>query len=194
MADIPNTENNDTSPLLKIKKPRPPPSIKQMENFKKAAAKRAENILLRKNEKLFAAQKALLEKEGILQKQKLKEKPSIQFEIKEDSESEQESESEPEPIKQVKQVKQVKEIKQKKETVAKPIKKKEIPLPELIQDSSDYSSDSSEEIIVIKRSKKKSKGVAKASKNKPAKQIYESEEELEAPQEYVAQNFKDFFC
>ena len=51
MADNLDNDELDKTPLLKIKKPRPPPSEKQMENFKKMAEKRAENVQKRKEEK-----------------------------------------------------------------------------------------------------------------------------------------------
>ena len=194
MADNLDNDETDKIPLLKIKKPRPPPSVKQMENFKKMAEKRVENIKKRKDEKLFEAQRALVEKHkedvpAPIKKLKV-EKQTMQFEIEEQS-----SESEEDLIEPI--VKQ-KNIKAKQIVPIIPIqkkaqeRKKAALVPVIEESDTDYSSDSSEEIIVIKRGKKKPKA-AKAAK--AAKQQEEEEEE-----EYVAEvqkpvpNFLNFFC
>ena len=193
MADNLDNDETDKTPLLKIKKPRPPPSIKQMENFKKMAEKRAENVKKRKEEKLFEAQRALVEKHNVNQKEpikKLKEEKAIQFEIEEQS-SDSEEEI-PEPI-----IKQ-KNIKTKQIVPIVPVKKerkKAAPAPVIEESDTDYSSDSSEEIIVIKRGKKKPKAAKVAKAVKAAKEESEDDE-----QEYVAEsqkptpNFINYFC
>jgi hypothetical protein len=208
MAENLDNDDTDKTPLLKIKKPRPPPSIKQMENFKKMAEKRAENVQKRKEEKLFEAQKALVEstfkkageKGGVSAKQereplvpnikKLKEeKATIQFKIEEQS-SDSEEEI-PEPI-----VKQ-KNIKTKQIVPVVPVKKekkKTAPAPIIEESDTDYSSDSSEEIIVIKRGKKKPKAakVAKAIKHEDVSE--DDEQEYVAESQKPTSNFLNFFC
>jgi hypothetical protein len=190
MQDIKDIQENDKSPLLKAKKPRPPPSEKQKENFQKMAAVRAENIKKRKEEKILEAQQALLAKNGIqvpsAKKEKLKEKQPIQFEI-EEQESGTDEEEKPlaAPIKTPK----VTAKKEAKET--KPITKVKQPkmIPVIVESETDYSSDSSEEVIVIKRGKKKPK--AKAQK----KERHVEEEDDE--EEYLAEpaiNYTNYFC
>lgn len=188
MADIKDMQETDKSPLLKPKKTRPPPSEKQMENFKKMARVRAENVEKRKAEKLLEAQKALLEKNGIKvppPKPKLKEKEqAIQFEIEEQDETTEE-EIEPPLIKATPKQTQKKQIQPKARAL--PAKQKVQQIIE--EDETDYSSDSSEEVIVIKRGKKK-------PKNKVVKkQVIEEDEEEQ--QEYVANsptNYINYFC
>ena len=88
MSESYETEKTEESPLLKQKKPRPPQSQKQQEAFQRAAAKRAENVKLRKDQKILEAQKALLQKEGIM-KPEIKEKQNeVQFKIEEEEEEE----------------------------------------------------------------------------------------------------------
>jgi hypothetical protein len=189
MQDIKDIQENDKTPLLKPKKTRPPPSEKQKENFQKMAAVRAENIKKRKEEKLFEAQQALLAKNGIQvpapKKEKLKEKQPIQFNIEEEDPSESEEES-PAPIPVMRSTPKVTA---KKEPTPKPPLKKQPKIKQIIEESeTDYSSDSSEEVIVIKRGKKKPKA-------KPKKQIEEYVEEQE--EEYVAQpaiDYSNYFC
>ena len=193
MAENLDNDDTDKTPLLKIKKPRPPPSIKQMENFKKMAEKRAENVQKRKEEKLFEAQKALVESSFIKQKEPIKklkeEKATIQFKIEEQS-SDSEEEI-PEPI-----VKQ-KNIKTKQIVPVVPVKKekkKTAPAPIIEESDTDYSSDSSEEIIVIKRGKKKPKAakVAKAIKHEDVSE--DDEQEYVAESQKPTSNFLNFFC
>ena len=202
MADNLDNDELDKIPLLKIKKPRPPPSEKQRENFKKMAEKRAENVQKRKEEKLFEAQKALVEKHNIstFKKaggkeepiKKLKEqKETVQFEIEELTSDSDEEISEP-IVKQKKiKAKQVAPVdSKKKEKERKKIK----PEPVIEESETDYSSDSSEEIIVIKRGKKKPKAA------KAAKAVKQQKEEEEEEEEYVAEvqnpvpNFINYFC
>ena len=169
MSDSNDTENIGQPPLLKQKAPRPPQSQKQREAFQKAAAKRAENIKLKKEEKLLNAQKALLEKEGYVKASSIPpvatihKNPAIQFNI-----SDEEEEQPPKPLSKARPQAQPKQ---------KPIKKKPIPAsePDSEEDYSSNSSSSSEEVIVIKRSKKSK------LKLKPQKYLEEEEEEVDAP-------------
>lgn len=171
MSDLNDTENIGQPPLLKQKAPRPPQSQKQREAFQKAAAKRAENIKLKKEEKLLNAQKALLEKEGYVKASSvppvatIHKAKEIQFEI--DDESPEEDVPPPKPLSKARPQMQPK---------PKPIKKKSIPAcePESEEDYSSNSS-SSEEVIVIKRSRKSK------LKLKPSKYLEEEEEEIDAP-------------
>jgi hypothetical protein len=186
MQDIKDIQDNDKSPLLKAKKTRPPPSEKQKENFQKMAAVRAENIKKRKEEKLLEAQQALLAKNGIevpsAKKEKLKEKQPIQFEIEEKEESEEEEQKPLAPP-----MKSTPKVTLKKEPKQKQLKAKVKPIIE--ESETDYSSDSSEEVIVIKRGKKKPK--AKVQKEKE-RYVEEDNEE-----EYVAEpaiNYTNYFC
>ena len=185
MADTLETDNNDKSPLLKPKKARPPPSEKQKENFKKMAEKRAENIKKRKEEKIIEAQKALLEKNGIsiapAKKEKLKEnKPTIQFDSEESQEEEEVEEIPAPPISTPKAT-----------SKPRPPLKKQAKMKQIIEESeTDYSSDSSEEVIVIKRGKKKTK-----AKPKVQQEYIEDVEEVE--EEYVAKptiDYSNYFC
>jgi hypothetical protein len=179
MADIVETEKLDKTPLLKEKKPRPPQSQKQMENFKIMQEKRVKNAEGRKQEKILQAQRALLEKEGYV-KVPLKVKEPIQFEIEEEEEEE-------EPIKPIKPVKaNVKEI--QPPPIATPkrkqVKKVKMPEPEP-ETETDGDSDSSEEIIVIKRKSKK-KGVQR----RRSVPLEEDDED-----EYIGgSNAMGFFC
>lgn len=184
MSDSNDTENIVQPPLLKQKAPRPPQSQKQREAFQKAAAKRAENIKLKKEEKLLNAQKALLEKEGYVKASSIPpvatihKSPAIQFEI----ESEEEEEQPPKPLSKAKPRAQPKQ---------KPIKKKPIPSsePDSEEDYSSNSSSSSEEVIVIKRSKKSKlklkstlgKSGAKGVCGVSPQYLEEEEEEVDAP-------------
>ena len=195
MADILDNDETDKTPLLKEKKLRAPPSEKQKENFLKMAAKRAENIKKRKEEKLFEAQKALVEKhcsvlikkEEAPKKLKEKVKETVQFEIDEIS-SEEEEQLIPEPIKKknIKAPPPVPVV-----TPAQKIKKQIKPQPIIEESETDYSSDSSEEIIVIKRGKKKAKPI---QKQKQQKQQEVEEEEYVAEVERPAPNFINYFC
>lgn len=183
MADIVETEKPDKTPLLKEKKPRPPQSQKQMENFKIMQEKRVKNAEGRKQEKLLQAQRALLEKEGYV-KAPLKVKEPIQFEIEEEEEEEEE------PIKPIKLTKpKVKEI--QPPPIATPkrkqVKKVKMPEPEP-ETETDGDSDSSEEIIVIKRSKKSKK--SKAVQRRRSVPLEEDDEN-----EYIGgSNAMGFFC
>ena len=73
--DNSETDKNDKSPLLKPKRPRPPPSEKQMDNFRKMSEKRAENIAKKKEDKIIQAKRDILEKEGYVKKDITKETP-----------------------------------------------------------------------------------------------------------------------
>lgn len=189
MQDIKDIQENDKTPLLKPKKTRPPPSEKQKENFQKMAAVRAENIKKRKEEKLLAAQEALLAKNGIKvpssKNEKLKEKQAIQFNIEEEDPSESEEEAPAPPV--MKSTPKVTAKKEPKQIQQKPVKQKMKPIVE--ESETDYSSDSSEEVIVIKRGKKKPK--EKALKKERQREEQDDEEE------YVAEpaiNYANYFC
>lgn len=173
MADVSEIDNNDKTPLLKPKRMRPPPSEKQKENFKLLQQRRAESISKRKEEKIFEAQKALLQKEGKLPTiAKTPEPQAIQFEIEEEEE-EVKAISKP-----LAKKKQVKEKVEKVIVPAPPIKKtiaRKSRAPTIVEDDSEDEdeddSDSEEEIIVIKRSKNKKKS------NKPLKRVISSDDE-----------------
>lgn len=176
MSDSNDTENIGQPPLLKQKAPRPPQSQKQREAFQKAAAKRAENIKLKKEEKLLNAQKALLEKEGYVKAssippvETIHKNPAIQFNISDEEEDE-------EPT-----LKPLSKARPQVQPKQKPIKKKPIPAtePDSEEDYSSNSSSSSEEVIVIKRSKK-SKLKLKSRVCGVSPQYLEEEEEEDAP-------------
>jgi hypothetical protein len=206
MAENLDNDDTDKTPLLKIKKPRPPPSIKQMENFKKMAEKRAENVKIRKEEKLFEAQKALVEKHNVSTFKKAggkeepikklkEEKQTMQFEIEEQSSESEEDLIEPivkqKKIKQTQIVPVISVAPVKKEKQKKKIKPK--PEPVIEESETDYSSDSSEEIIVIKRGKKKPKAakVAKAIKQEESE---DDEQEYVAERQKSVPNFINYFC
>ncbi len=174
MADNNENEKNDKSPLLKPKKPRPPPSEKQMENFKKMAEKRAENIAKKKEEKIIQAKRDLLEKEGYVKKDIKKEtlakkEETIQFKIDDDDEDGKLTVSEDEfvntpPRRQGKKQQALKIdipplIKEdKKNSVKEPKapRAKKIVEPEISSsEDDDGDSSSSEEIVIIKREQKK---------------------------------------
>lgn len=188
-----NLENqeNDKTPLLKAKKPRAPQTEKQLANFKRMAEIRSANIQKRKEEKLLEAQIALLNKNGIkvpiAKKEKVKEKEAIQFEVEEEEEEEEEQETTPPPplIKETPRAKP----KQIKTVVERP---KKVVQQIIEEDETDYSSDSSEEVIVIKRGKKKPKAIVQKQKQKQRQRQVDSEEE-----EYIAEpimNYANFFC
>jgi hypothetical protein len=207
MAENLDNDEVDKTPLLKIKKPRPPPSEKQRENFKKMAEKRAENVQKRKEEKLFEAQKALVAsheiKSSIKQKEPIKklkeEKQAIQFEIEEPSSESDEDLIEPiikqKKIKAKEIVPIVPQYSKKKEKKIKP----DVPVPVIEESDTDYSSDSSQEIIVIKRGKKKPKAAlrsAKAIKHEEVSAcgIVDDEQEYVAEVQKAAPNFINYFC
>lgn len=193
-----NTETIVQTPLLKEKKPRAPQSEKQKEAFRKAREKLVENHKKKKEEKIMAAKRDLLEKEGYVKKEdkpKLVNKPledNIQFEIN-DSTDESTVETKPKKVKEVKQ-KEVKqnEIKEVKEV----IKEKPKPKPKQIvkeiseseTDESETNSDSSEEIVIIKRTKKNKKSQPKIRRTKS----YDDENDYE---ESVASlpNYNNYF-
>jgi hypothetical protein len=167
-----------------------------MENFKKMAEKRAENVQKRKEEKLFEAQKALVESSFIKQKEPIKklkeEKATIQFKIEEQS-SDSEEEI-PEPIVKQKNIKTKQIVPVISVAPVKKEKKKTAPAPIIEESDTDYSSDSSEEIIVIKRGKKKPKAakVAKAIKHEDVSE--DDEQEYVAESQKPTSNFLNFFC
>jgi hypothetical protein len=168
MSDINESENNVDQPLLKQKKTRPPQSEKQKEAFQKAAAKRAENIKSRKDDKLLNAQKALLEKEGYVKAPKNVpvQKQEVQFEIDEVA-SESEQEPEPEPVR--KPLSKKEKPPQQQQAVPKSKAQKKAPIIMSESESGDEDSSSDEEVIVIKRTRK--------SKMKPKPLQYIEEEE-----------------
>jgi hypothetical protein len=179
MADVSGTDNIDKTPLLKVKKPRPPQSEKQMENFKKMAETRAKNVIARKDERILTAQRALLEKEGYVKKgetQGQQQTQPIQFEIEEEEEEEEAPKKV--AIKKTRQPK-IKEIPTPKQVV-----RKRVPIIQEEEDEDDDGdSSSSEEVIIIKRSKKK-KNIRQMRRND------EYEEDTTPPQ----QDFNSFFC
>ena len=180
MADIVDTDKPDKTPLLKEKKPRPPQSEKQMANFKIMQEKRAKKVEDTKQEKILTAQRALLVKEGYVKKPIVATQP-IQFEIEDESEQEQE----PEPI--IKKPKQKQIIKEKAIIATpkvKPIKKLKPRIPEPDSES-DMDSDSSEEIIVIKRKSKKAKG---------RKVVIEEDDVEEDETPSTPMNYMNYFC
>lgn len=200
MNEISEIENTENDGLLKKKKTRPPQSEKQKEAFQRAAAKRAENVKLRKEQKLLEAQKALLEKEGYI-KQPSKKK-EIQFEIEEETPEETPVEMPKEIIKELPSKKKGKLVPPPlapKENIKKQPRVKKEPQV-IIQSSSDDGdsdddSSSEDEVIVIKRSKKyKSKTKAKPREESP----YE-EDAYNGNQGYVGKsqpqiNWTDMFC
>ena len=205
-----NIEAIVKTPLLKEKQARPPQSEKQREAFRKAREKLIENHKKKKEEKIMAAKRDLLEKEGYVKKEdkpKLVNEPleeNIQFEINDSSD---ESAVEPKP-KKVKEVKvkevKVKEVKQKEVKEVKEVKQKEVikekpkpkPKPKQVvkevseseSDLSDTNSDSSEEIVIIKRTKKNKKSQPKIRRSKS----YDDENDYE---ESVASlpNYNNYF-
>lgn len=179
MADISETEKPDKTPLLKQKKTRPPQSEKQMQNFRAMQEIRAKKAEARKQEKILEAQRALLQKEGYVKANPTpapKAEP-FQFEI-EEKEEEEEEEEKP----------KIKANPKIKETQPKKVQTRKV-MPKVIKAESDEGdSDSSEEVIIIKRKSKK--GTAKRT----AKPIQEEDEE----EEYVANtshiDYSGFFC
>jgi hypothetical protein len=137
-------------------------------------------------------------KSSIKQKEPIKklkeEKSAIQFEIEEQS-----SESDEDFVTQVYEpiVKQ-KKIKAKQIVPVVPVKKekkKAVPAPVIEESDTDYSSDSSEEIIVIKRGKKKPKAAKVAKTIKHEEQDDENDEqEYVAESQKTAPNFINYFC
>lgn len=193
-----NSENdkNDKSPLLKPKKPRPPPSEKQMENFKKMAEKRAENIAKKKEDKILQAKRELLEKEGYVKKditKETQEKESVQFKISDDETDKVEPIPQPNKVKKVLKARTIDPLPlDKTENKKQPVKEKKIkqkviePESSSSEDEHDDDSTSSEEIVIIKRSKKpKTVKAAKPVKQPKQRQVIQQEEEDEE-EEYVA--------
>jgi hypothetical protein len=204
MADNIDNQENDKTPLLKPKKPRPPMSEKQMENFKKMAFIRSENIKNRKAEKFMQAKRELLEKEGYIKRDsnnvKLEPNQLKETTLAKKNEVEQfnisdtdEQEISKKPTKQDKSVKQKtvplnKPEKIKKET----IKKKqviELSSSSESEESDSNNSSSSEEIVIIKRTKKSNK---LKKQKQPKQRIIEEEPEEE---EYIAPpiNYSNYF-
>ena len=181
MADIAGTDNIDKTPLLKAKKPRPPQSAKQMENFKKMADKRAENVIARKGERLLTAQRALLEKEGYVKKVETQgqQQQQIQFQI------EEEEEEEP-PKVAIKKTRQPAPPKIK-ETPKQVVRKTRVPIiQEEDEDEDENNSSSDEEVIIIKRSSKKKKALRQIKRDE-----YDDEDDtLPTP----PMNYNNFFC
>jgi hypothetical protein len=169
MEDPLNIEKIEKTPLLKEKKPRPPQSEKQKEAFKKAREKLAERHNKIKETKILDAKRTLLEKEGYIKPTPKEE--SIQFKIDETDESGDDKE----PIKEIQKEKPKKQPKQettkplikeeKKKVVKKEISRK--PEPETETESEDsVDSSSSEEIVIIKRTKKNKKSQPKVRRTK----------------------------
>jgi hypothetical protein len=194
MADKQDNENNDKSSLLKEKKPRPPQSEKQKENFRKLQEKRAENINKKKEEKILQAKRELLEKEGYVKmNEKEKSKEINQFNINDDDESD--SEKSKIIQKQNTTPKQNRKSKlaplKKEEKISKPAKKQTTQNEIIKEDYSTYGesendTDSSEEIVIVRRTKK----------NKKGKKIFKPlhQEDYNEEEHYVARpNFNDFF-
>jgi hypothetical protein len=178
MADISENEKTDKTPLLKQKKPRPPQSEKQMQNFRAMQEIRAKKAEERKQAKILEAQRALLQKEGYVKANPTpapKEEP-VQFEIEE--EEEEEKVVQPKVKAAARKVKEIQTPKAQIRKVAPRVIKPES------EDEGD--SDSSDEVIIIKRKSKKS-----AAKRNPSPM--EDEEE-----EYVANtpqpDYSRFFC
>jgi hypothetical protein len=198
MNEVSEIENTENDGLLKKKKTRPPQSEKQKEAFKVAAAKRAENVKMRKEQKLLDAQKALLEKEGYI-KQPAK-KQEIQFQIEEETPDET-------PVAIVKELPSKKKGKlvppplPPKENIKKQPKVKKEPQIIIQSESSsdggdsDDDSSSEDEVIVIKRSRKyKSK-----TKTKPREESPYEEDAYNGNKGYVGKsqpqiNWTDMFC
>ena len=188
--DNSETDKNDKSPLLKPKKPRPPPSEKQMDNFRKMAEKRAENIAKKKEDKIIQAKRDLLEKEGYVKKDITKETPKEkepldemkEFIITDEELEKLERELTPNKVKKVLKSKTVQplpldKIENKKPTLPvkdKKIKQKVIQVEPSSSESEDEDCDSSssEEIVIIKRTKK----TKAPKKTKQVKQHIEEED------------------
>lgn len=192
MEDPLNTEKIEKTPLLKEKKPRPPQSEKQKEAFKKAREKLAERHTKIKETKILEAKRTLLEKEGYIKPEQKKE--SIQFKI-DDSE---ESSDDVEPIKEIQKEKPKKQPKEettkplikeeKKKVVKKEISRK--PEPESESESEDsVDSDSSEEIVIIKRTKKNKKSQPKVRRTKS----YDENEDDEIETVATLPNYNNYF-
>lgn len=180
MADTASTDNIDKTPLLKAKKPRPPQSAKQMENFKKMADKRAENVIARKGERLLIAQRALLEKEGYVKKgetQGQQQQQQIQFEIEEEEE-------EP-PKVAIKKIRQPAPPKIK-ETPKQVVRKTRVPIIQEEDEDEDEGSSSDEEVIIIKRSSKKKKTLRQNKRDE-----YDDEDDTPPT---PPMNYNNFFC
>jgi hypothetical protein len=195
-----NIEPIVKTPLLKEKKPRAPQSEKQKDAFRKAREKLIENHKKKKEEKIMAAKRDLLEKEGYVKKEdkpKLVNEPiveNIQFEIN-DSSDESAVEPKPKKVKEVKvkevKVKEIKEVKQKEVIKEKPKPKPKQVVKEVSESESDLSdtnSESSEEIVIIKRTKKNKKSQPKIRRTKS----YDDENDYE---ESVASlpNYNNYF-
>jgi hypothetical protein len=201
MNEVNEIENTENDGLLKKKKTRPPQSEKQKEAFKNAAAKRAENVKMRKEQKLLDAQKALLEKEGYI-KQPAK-KQEIQFEIEEETQEDKSVVIQKEIVKELPSKKKGKLIPPPlppKENIKKQPKVKKEPQVIIQSESSSDGGDSDDsssedEVIVIKRSRKyKSKTKAKQREQSP----YE-EDAYNGNKGYVGKsqpqiNWTDMFC
>lgn len=191
MAENVETEKAEKTPLLKEKKPRPPQSEKQMQNFRAMQEIRAKKAEERKQAKILEAQRALLEKEGYVKSapviKEVQQSQPLQFEIEEEEEEEVKQ-----PKVKARKVKETQVIAPPIQTPrAKPIKKVKQPVIESDTDTDDCDSDSSQEVIIIKR---KSKKAVKRS----SKQVDEEEEDYVAkPQKQSNGNHIDyggFFC
>lgn len=192
MDDTLNIEKIEKTPLLKEKKPRPPQSEKQKEAFKKAREKLAERHKEKKETKILEAKRTLLEKEGYIKPTPKEE--SIQFKI-DDSE---ESSDDIKPIKEIQKEKPKKQPKQetkkplikeeKKKVVKKEISRK--PEPETETENEDsVDSDSSEEIVIIKRTKKNKKAQPKVRRTKS----YDEYEDDEVEPVATLPNYNNYF-
>jgi len=189
MADKQENENIDKSSLLKEKKPRPPQSEKQKENFRKLQEKRAENINKKKEEKIIQAKRELLEKEGYTKiKEKESPKEAIQFNINDDAESDSETNKvvPKQNIALVRDQKPKTVPLKKEEKINKPVKKQAKQTTIKEESSSENDSDSSEEIVIVRRTKKNKK-----HKKVPNQSEYD---DYEDENQYVARpNFNDYF-
>lgn len=188
MAENVEIEKVEKTPLLKQKKPRPPQSEKQMENFKAMQEIRAKKTEERKQAKILEAQRALLEKEGYVKSESVPNRTQLpQFEIKEEEEEEEEL---------IPKVKGKVLPKQKIKEIQVPIQTPKIKRkPKVIEpesESDECDSDSSEEVIIIKRKSKK------VASKRSAKQVDEEGDEYIAnPHKYEKEPHIDygrFFC
>ena len=177
MADISETEKTEKTPLLKQKKTRPPQSEKQMQNFRAMQEIRAKKAEARKQDKILEAQRALLQKEGYI-KATPKAEP-IQFEI------EEKEEEEDQPVEEVIVKPKIKAIPKIKEIQTPKVQRRKV-IPKVIEpESEEGDSDSSDEVIIIKRKSKK--GALKRT----AKPI-EDEEDFVSNTPHI--DYSGFFC
>jgi hypothetical protein len=193
MDNTANIENIEKGSLLKEKKPRPPQSEKQKEAFKKAREILVEKNKQKKEAKILDAKRQLLEKEGYV-KQPVKNE-TIQFKIDETDETDDDKQSIKE-IQKEKPKKPTKErtplIKEEKKVVTKKANKEYVGTKVETDDEndSDQLSDSSEEIVIIKRTKKNKKAQPKIRRTKSY-----DEDEDEPYQETLATlpNYNNYF-